>query len=49
MAGISRTRISVKPGKTQDLVDYMKSLTSRAEALNGMFGFGTLAEARGGI
>ena len=41
MAGISRTRISVKPGKTQDLVDYMKSLTSRAEALNGMFGFGS--------
>ena len=40
MAGISQTRIRVKPGKTQDLVDYMKSLTSRAEGLNGMFGFG---------
>ena len=40
MAGISKTVLTAKPGKLQEVVDTIKSMTSRAQEVNGMQGFG---------
>ena len=40
MEGISKTVLTAKPGKLQEVVETIKSMTSRASEVEGMQGFG---------